>query len=214
MNVFRFLGDLSHLLSIFILLHRIQTTRSVSGISFKTQVLYFIVFVTRYLDLFFKYISLYLLVMKLFFIGSSFYIVYLMVRKYHVLEKQQPSNDDFPAHYLVAGAFVTSLIFTASYHPIEVLWSFSLWLEAVAIFPQLYMLQKTGEAESLTAHYIFALGMYRALYIPNWIYRYYFDGRFEKIAVASGIVQTLIYSDFFWIYYNKVIKAFKRELPV
>ncbi len=39
------------------------------------------------------------------------------------------------------------------------------------MFPQLFMLQRTGEAETITTHYIAALGIYRALYIPNWIYR-------------------------------------------
>lgn len=39
------------------------------------------------------------------------------------------------------------------------------------MFPQLFMLQRTGEAEMITTHYIAALGIYRALYIPNWIYR-------------------------------------------
>jgi len=33
------------------------------------------------------------------------------------------------------------------------------------------MLQRTGEAETITTHYIAALGIYRTLYIPNWVYR-------------------------------------------
>lgn len=53
----------------------------------------------------------------------------------------------------------------------ETTWAFSIYLEAVAILPQLFMLQRTGEAETITTHYLFALGAYRALYIPNWIYR-------------------------------------------
>ena len=49
------------------------------GISFKTQALYVAVFVTRYLDLFLgEWVSLYNTLMKLFFIGSSGYILYLM----------------------------------------------------------------------------------------------------------------------------------------
>ena len=48
------------------------------GISFKTQALYVTVFVTRYLDLFTRYISFYNTVMKIFFIASSCYILYLM----------------------------------------------------------------------------------------------------------------------------------------
>ena len=42
---------------------------------------------------------------------------------------------------------------------------------SVAILPQLFMVSKTGEAESITSHYLFALGSYRALYILNWVYR-------------------------------------------
>ena len=54
-----------------------------TGISFKTQLLYVVVFVARYLDLFFgEWVSLYNTLMKLFFIGSSGYILYLMQFKY------------------------------------------------------------------------------------------------------------------------------------
>ena len=49
----------------------------------------------------------------------------------------------------------------------EILWSFSIFLESVAILPQLFMLSRTGEAETITTHYLFALGAYRALYIPQ-----------------------------------------------
>jgi hypothetical protein len=55
--------------------------------------------------------------------------------------------------------------------PLEILWAFSIYLESVAILPQLFMLQRTGEAETITTHYLFALGAYRAFYIPNWIWR-------------------------------------------
>ena len=84
------------------------------------------------------------------------------------------------------------------------LWAFSLWLESVAILPQLFMLQRTGEAETITTHYLAALGIYRALYIPNWIYKYAVGQKIEWIAVVAGIVQTVLYSDFFYIYWTKV----------
>ena len=47
------------------------------GISFKTQLMYTVVFLTRYLELF-RPFSLYLILMKVFFIASSVYILYLM----------------------------------------------------------------------------------------------------------------------------------------
>lgn len=78
-------------------------------------------------------------------------------------------------------------------------------MESVAILPQLFMLQRTGEAETITTHYIFALGAYRALYIFNWIYRYYFEENYKVdwIASVAGLLQTALYSDFFYIYYVK-----------
>lgn len=86
---------------------------------------------------------------------------------------------------------------------LKVLWSFSIFLESVAILPQLFMLSRTGEAETITTHYIFALGGYRALYLCNWLWRYIFDGHVEVYAWIAGIVQTALYSDFFYIYYTK-----------
>ena len=67
---------------------------------------------------------------------------------------------------------VLALLFHVHFTVDEVLWSYSIFLESVAILPQMFLLQRTGEAETITTHYIFALGAYRALYILNWIYRY------------------------------------------
>jgi len=212
MNLFRLLGDLSHLASIFILLHKIQTTRSCRGISFKTQALYVGVFVARYLDLFTgEYVSLYNSVMKLFFIASSGYILYLMKRRFR--PTNDPSIDTFRLEYLLGPCAVLALIFNYKFTFLEVLWSFSIYLEAVAILPQLFMLQRTGEAEAITTHYLAALGAYRALYIPNWIYRYWTDGSIDPIAITAGLVQTGLYLDFFYIYFTKVLQGQKFELP-
>lgn len=113
MNIFRFLGDLSHLASILLLIHKIQISRSCSGISFKSQLLYAIVYCTRYLDLFFSFVSLYNTTMKLVFISAQLFIVYLMKVKY------RPTNDmkidTFRLEYVLAGAFVMSCIATYKY---------------------------------------------------------------------------------------------------
>lgn len=65
------------------------------------------------------------------------------------------------------------------------------------------MVSKTGEAESITSHYLFALGSYRALYILNWIYRYASEDHYDLIAIVAGIVQTVLYCDFFYLYITK-----------
>nr|ACZ59475.1 HDEL sequence binding protein [Flammulina velutipes] len=211
MNLFRLFGDLSHLASICILLQKIKTTRSCRGISFKTQALYVAVFITRYIEMFTTWISLYNFVMKVFFIGSSCYILYLM--HYRFRPTHDPSIDTFRVEYLLGPCFVLALIFNYKFTFTEVLWSFSIFTESVAILPQLFMLQRTGEAETITTHYLAALGVYRALYIPNWVYRYFTEGVMDPIAVTAGIVQTGLYLDFFYVYFTKVLQGEKFELP-
>ncbi|CAO3690319.1 unnamed protein product [Rhizopus stolonifer] len=211
MNIFRLVANLMHLASIFILLLKIKKTKSCVGISFKTQLLYAIVFITRYLDLFTKYISLYNTLMKLFFIASSVYILYLMHIRYKAT--YDASLDTFRVEYLLVPSIILGVATTSLYTMNEILWTFSIWLESVAILPQLFMLQKTGEAETITTHYLGALGAYRGLYILNWIYRSYLGEHIEWVSCVAGLLQTALYSDFFYIYYNKVLKGEKFELP-
>jgi ER lumen protein retaining receptor len=124
-----------------------------------------------------------------------------------------PSIDTFRIEYLLGPCVVLSLIFNYKFTFSEILWSFSIFLESVAILPQLFMLQRTGEADTIDTHYLAALGAYRALYIPNWIYRYVKDGDFDPISVTAGVVQTGLYLDFFYVYFTKVIQGQKFELP-
>lgn len=212
MNIFRIAADLSHMASCLILLYSIEKNKSINGLSLKTQGLYVLVFVLRYVDLVYKFISVYNTFMKLFFIATAAYTVYLMTQKYPKTIRED--IDVFPVRYLLLFAAVALVVFTHAYTVREVTWSFSIWLEAVAIIPQLYMLQRTGSAENITVHYIFALGIYRGLYIPNWVYRYFTESKLDYIAVLAGILQTVVYSDFFYIYYTKVMQGKSFELPV
>ncbi len=184
MNIFRLFGDLSHLASFFFLIYQLYTKKNTLGISLKTQELYLIVFVARYLDLFSSFISVYNTLMKIFYIAASAAVVYMM-RYQNPWKKsysEQRKADNFlHLQYLVLPCAVLALIlnegnFGEHWHGIlhyiwEVIWSFSIWLEAVAILPQLNLLRQKGEAENITAYYVVSLGLYRGLYIVNWIYR-------------------------------------------
>lgn len=67
----------------------------------------------------------------------------------------------------------------------------------------MFLLSNTGEAETITTHYLLCLGLYRAFYLLNWIYRFIFDRSPEAVVVLAGILQTALYSDFFYIYYKR-----------
>lgn len=211
MNLFRLAGDFSHLIAIFILAIKMWKTRSVAGISARSQVLFVLVFSTRYLDLFTNFISLYNSAMKVFFLVSSYWTLYLMWYKFKATYDR--NHDTFRIEFLIIPSTILALLVNHDFTIMEVMWTFSIYLESVAIMPQLFMLSKTGSAETITTHYLFALGCYRALYILNWIYRYYTEGFFDPIAVIAGIMQTVLYADFFYLYITRVIRQ-KRGLQL
>jgi len=211
MNIFRLAGDLSHLLAIVILLLKIWKTRSCAGISGKSQILFLTVFVSRYLDLFTNFISLYNTCMKVFFVGTAAATIYLMYVKFKAT--YDGNHDTFRIEFLLGPTALLAIALNHEFSVMEILWTFSIYLESVAILPQLFMVSKTGEAESITSHYLFALGSYRALYILNWVYRYYMESFYDIIAIVAGCVQTILYCDFFYLYITKVLKGKKLQLP-
>ena len=213
MNGFRFIGDMLHLLAIVILLGKMLRNRSAAGISLKTQFLYAVVFSTRYLDLFTSFVSLYNTVMKLFFLATSWHICYLMRNKSPWKATYDRENDSFRVRYLIIPCAVLALVFHhQSLHAVmEVLWTFSEYLEAVAILPQIFLLEYTEKYDALTSHYLFALGAYRVFYILNWIYRYYVFGHVKWVSVIAGCIQSLLFVDFFYKYVTQVVRRAKNK---
>ncbi|KAJ3127188.1 endoplasmic reticulum retention protein [Nowakowskiella sp. JEL0407] len=124
-----------------------------------------------------------------------------------------PLIDTLRVEFLIVPCMVLALLINYQFTFMEVMWAFSVYLESVAILPQLFQLTRTGEAETITTHYLFALGAYRALYLVNWIYRYFVEHKVDGIAVVAGIVQTALYLDFFYVYFTKVLRGDKFKLP-
>ncbi|MCL7032689.1 hypothetical protein MKW94_023051 [Papaver nudicaule] len=214
MNIFRFAGDMTHLISVLVLLLKIYATKSCAGVSLKTQELYALVFLARYLDLFTDFISVYNTVMKIVFIMSSLAIVWCMRMHPMVRRSYDKELDTFRHYFLIAGCLLGALLVHEKFTFQEIFWAFSLYLEAVAILPQLVLLQRSGNVDNLTGQYVFFLGAYRALYILNWIYRYFTEKHFGRwISCISGLVQTALYGDFFYYYFISWKNNAKLQLP-
>ena len=66
--------------------------------------------------------------------------------------------------------------------------------------------------ENLTGNYVFFMGMYRALYGVNWVYRAHYQPgyRHHYFVYICGAVQTLLFMEFF--YYCNISKMRGREL--
>lgn len=81
------------------------------GISLKTQELYALVFLARYLDLFTDFISIYNTAMKLIFIASSLATVWCMRAHPVVRRSYDGDQDTFRHHFLVLLSFILALLF-------------------------------------------------------------------------------------------------------
>ncbi|KAJ0081623.1 hypothetical protein Patl1_10439 [Pistacia atlantica] len=185
MNIFRLAGDMTHLMSILVLLLKIYATKSCSGISLKTQELYALVFLTRYLDLFTDFVSVYNTVMKVVFIVSSLAIVWCMRVDRVVRRSYDKELDTFRHYFLIAACFALALILN----------------------------EKFTFQEKIPA-LLNDIIAYRSLYILNWIYRYLTEPRFSRwIACFSGIIQTALYADFFYYYFLSWKNNAKLQLP-
>lgn len=245
MHLFRFAGDLSHLLSFFFLLRALYIGRNAKGaaarvhalgstlvsrlslargahaiplrraqrahprsptstetvppgISLKTQELYLLVFVARYLDLFTNFYSLYNTIMKVIYLGASGWIVHMIrhVEPWNKSYKADTVDDFLHVKFAIVPCLVLALLcndvtrwwgvvplpltsaptFTAWFF--EYWWAFSIYLEAIAIMPQLIVTQRAGQVENITSLYMASLGAYRALYVCNWVW--------VRVAVSWG----------------------------
>lgn len=203
MNVFRLCGDMLHLTSILFLLYKLHKTKNCAGVSCRMQEIYAIVFICRYMDLCWLFISVYNTIMKAIFITSTLYLVNIMWYKPPVATTYDRSHDSFRYEvYLLGPCLLLGVLCSEDFSPPEVLWTTSIWLESVAIVPQLVLLQKVREVENLTSHYVAAMGFYRLFYIFSWIYRYQYDNHVNWVGWLGGLLQTVLYGDFFY-YYTK-----------
>lgn len=87
-SIIQFFADMMHVLSYVVLIRQIKVNRSVQGkhfsglirleISYRTQEIYLVVYLTRYGDILFNRFSFYLTLMKILYICITLYIIYLI----------------------------------------------------------------------------------------------------------------------------------------
>jgi hypothetical protein len=82
----------------------------------------------------------------------------------------------------------------------EFLWTVSIVLESVAMLPQLNMFRKDRNMQVDVRRFIALRGIYRLLYIFNWVYRAHTEKYYKHhyIVYTAGVIQVLSYCDFWW----------------
>ena len=145
MNIFRLVGDISHLLAIIILLRKIWTSRSCAGesrllillnllylyiflweysflsigVSLKSQILFLLVFTTRYLDLVTSFVSVYNSSMKVIYLlasGATCFLIYFKFRATY-----DRNHDSFRFEFLIIPCVLMALVINHEFSIFEVM---------------------------------------------------------------------------------------------
>jgi hypothetical protein len=104
-------------------------------------------------------------------------------------------------------------------------WTFALYVEAVAVLPQLYLFhRRRGLIDGMLSNYVFALGASRLLQLIFWVssFQELNDARASTIAaqypgylvVLSQVVHMLLMGNFFWLYLESARQGKPMYLPV
>lgn len=194
-NIFRYVGDYLHLFGIIVLLSTIAKNKSVSGISRSTQILYFLVFVTRYLDLFDHSQTAYLVFFKLTYIATS---VIVLVLFWHLDVTYERRNDTVNLAVIIFPCITAAILLTNEYSVLEVLWTFSEFIEGFAMVPQyVFCYRERGQRDWGAGLYVISLGGYRVFYALNWIYKKIQMPHYSDVqSWIGGIIEIIFFLDF------------------
>lgn len=214
-KVFRYVGDILAVSSKLALVRKIANTKSLSGISLKTQMLYLIVYITRYLDLLYLGGSwsaerAYNQSMKIVYIAFQVYLVTQFYGPYKYTYSKKYDTFNIPIFLVVSAAL--SLIFkndtsTVGEYVDEYAYTVSLFLESLAILPQLALSQDCGEIEKLTTISITLLGLYRLNYLVYFLVLVVAGRSVDTLMIVTSLVQSVLYIDFFRIYFGFIRKG-------
>ncbi|XP_014220518.1 ER lumen protein-retaining receptor 3-like isoform X1 [Trichogramma pretiosum] len=195
MDIMQVLGDYILLVGMIILLAKLWLTKNCAGISGKTQLLQALAFTARFTDLTVTHVSVYHTILKIVYVLASYLTVltiYLLFRR-----TRERKFDAFRMELLMLPCAVFSLFLSERFETVAVLQTFGLFLQSVAIVPQVYLVSKRKQVEAVVVSYVACLGLHLGCYISHWLYVYVKLSQVDRIAVSSGIVQLLFYCDFF-----------------
>ncbi|XP_020600066.1 ER lumen protein-retaining receptor-like [Phalaenopsis equestris] len=215
-RVIFFTAELSQAAGISFLIYKLIKDRTCAGLSLKSQELmaFFLV-----LKIYYSYTNfdVHTILIAATLI-TTLWVVYMM--RVFLKSSYMVHEDNFPTHYLVIACAVMTLVV----HPKSsdalinrLILAFGCYLETVAIMPQLRLMQNTKIVESLTAHYVFALGVTRFLSCARWILQVVDSrgtillalgyGFWPGMVFLSAIVQTSLLVDFCYYYIKSFIEG-------
>lgn len=199
------LGYYVHLAASCLLLYKIRKTSSIYGLSWDTQVAYLMatfsrciwVLDTRLVETWFAYLEL---------LASTVMSVILcacMWKYFHTTTKH--ATPALRIWVLAPVAFVLAVLF----HPGDAWWSlqvavaFTMYIEALGMVPQLWLMRHMTEIEPVTSHYVAMLIIARIIRMFFWGALFMLGEHFLQLFI-SDILHTVLAGDFLYLWAKKL----------
>ncbi|CAL8072822.1 unnamed protein product [Orchesella dallaii] len=157
---FPILAESLHATAVLVLLLKLITTRSSAGISGKSLFLLSLTYTFRGLDVFayWKWETQPISLPKLFYMLSSYLMLYLTYSTNR--STVEWDLDTFRIRLLVVPVSILSFVLNERKRITQLAYTWSLFMESAALIPQLFMIWKSGKAETLLVCYLLIFGIY------------------------------------------------------
>ncbi|KAL3725098.1 hypothetical protein ACJRO7_030157 [Eucalyptus globulus] len=211
-------SELSHAVGLLVLGYKLIRQRTCSGLSLKTQELTAIFLVARFLSSTISEQNIHT-VLDFVTLVSTAWVIYMMRVKLRATYAKD--LDNFPIYYVVVPCIILAVLvhpYIPTSRHIEMPFAFAVYAEALAVLPQLRLMQNMKMIEPFAAHYVFALGVARFLAWAHWIIQtidtrgafFYLIGSssFWFLAIfLAEVVQSFILVDFCYYYIKSFIEG-------
>nr|GMC85349.1 putative ER lumen protein-retaining receptor C28H8.4 [Ipomoea batatas] len=199
-----------HSIGIAVLIYKLMKEKTCAGLSLKTQELTAMFLAVRLYCSFVMEYDIHT-VLDLATLATTLWVIYMI--RFNLKSTYMEDKDNFALYYVVVPCAVLALLIhpTTSHHLVnKVFWAFCVYMEAVAVLPQLRVMQNTKIIEPFTSHYVFALGVARFLSCAHWVLQVLDSsgdllvalghGLWPPMVLISEVVQTFILADFCYYY--------------
>ena len=212
MDIFLFvLGYIIQLIASAILFYRIQSVRSIYGLSVDTQICFLLSSLsrlvwtvnTRIYEANGAFVTVAFLEMLL-SVSAAVALVYNFVRLRHTTTVSVPLLMSYKVLVPISFAFAY-LVNPAGWFNVssQFLVAFNMYVEAVALIPQLWLIRKMEDVEALTSHYVGLLVIARGVRMVFWIVLFMEGDRFVSLFLAD-VFHTVLSADYLYLWVRKL----------
>lgn len=201
-----YVGDVTHLLALFLCIAVVLRESGTEGVSFKTHFLFFIVFTTRFLNVFFCDQSIYLILYKVMLWTGTLKIVVFM----WALGSLEDKRDTLPLAVVLVPTLIVTMVFGVYSVDdrgliLEFLWIFSMYLESIAMLPQyIYCYRDGNNTSPLVSSYVLSMGFYRMVFGLSWAFDFFFQPyELDASSLISGLLGIVFFCDYLLFKFTK-----------